>query len=170
MTSAPIVDQVSVSIVSAAVSTHPPGWHIEYEVRNNGTQTVWLVVDERLVFRRDNDHVELSYARARMQPGVQVFGYFEPKATELSPGESARQSVDITWPLTLSDIWNANREVAPAPGVYDVTVRIGFGLTPAPESPTSGETVEEPVLRWQREAVSPHVQLEIPLDQRPVEE
>lgn len=166
MTNAPVVEQVSVSIVTATVTKRPRGWQIEYAVRNDGAQEVWLVVDERVVFRQHDHHIELSYARARMQPGVQVFGYFNPETIALPPGKSVPQSVDITWPLTLSDIWNASREAAPSAGVYDVTVRVGFGFTSEPESPKLGENVEDPVLRWQNEVVSYPVKLEIPPDER----
>ena len=143
------------SIVSAIVNVSPPAWHLEYEVRNLGRVVIWLLVDESLVLRRDDAHIELSYARERMQPGVQVFGYFVPQVVKIPPGGSLRRSVEISWPCSLSDIWNAEREATPPPGEYEVSIRIGFALTAAPQPPKVGEDVEAPVLRWQKEAVSP---------------
>lgn len=153
---------IVVSIVSAIVQVSPPAWHLEYDVRNLGEGVVWLVVDENLVLRHEEAHIELSYARGKMQPGVQVFGYFDPEVVEVPPGGSLRQSVEITWPCPLSDIWNTEREATPPPGKYEVSVRIGFALTATPEPPQVGEDVEAPVLRWQREAVSQPVRIEIP--------
>ncbi len=151
---------VLVSIVSATVTASPPAWNIAYEVHNTGQSVVWLVVDESLKLRRKNNHIELSYARGKMQSGVQVFGYFDPKAVKLLPGESLRRFVDITWPCHLSDIWNNERVSSPPFGIYEVTVRVGFALTAAPKL-EGGESVEGSVLRWQMEAVSPSVQMEI---------
>jgi hypothetical protein len=153
---------VMVTIVSAVMHVTPPGWHLEYEVKNTGQASIWLVVDESLVLRRDGGHIELSYARAKMVPGVKVFGYFDPQVVELRPGESLRRSVDITWPCRLNDIFNVEREAAPPPGEYQVSLRVGFGTTPGPGAPKLGEGVEAPVLRWQQEAVSPPVRLRIP--------
>jgi hypothetical protein len=161
MPSEPIHEMVLVSIVSASVTVSPPAWNIEYEVHNSGQPEVWLVVDESLTLRRKNNHIELSYARGKMQPGVQVFGYFDPKVVKLSPGESLRRFVNIAWPCHLSDIWNDERVSTPPFGIYKVTVRVGFALTAAPELEGS-ESVEGSVLRWQMEAVSPSFQMEIP--------
>jgi len=160
--STPIAGKVVVSIVTAIVQQSPPAWHLEYEVRNQGPTAIWLVVDESLVFRQVGRHIELSYARTKMQPGVQVFGYFDPKVLAIPPGGSVRRSVEISWPCRLSDIWNDKREVTPPPGEYDVSVRVGVASTAAPTSPKVGEGVEAPVLRWQEEAVSPPVRIAIP--------
>jgi hypothetical protein len=162
MPSIPIAGRVLVSIVSAIVQVSPPAWHLEYDVRNQGRAAIWLVDEESLVLRRDDAHIELSYARGKMQPGVQVFGYFTPKVLKVPPGGSVRRSVEITWPCRLSDIWNAEREAMPPPGEYEVSVRVGFGSTAAPKPPKVGEDVEAPVLRWQKETVSPPVRLAIP--------
>jgi hypothetical protein len=97
-----------------------------------------------------------------MQPGVQVFGYFDPKVLAIPPGGSARRSIEISWPCRLSDIWNDKREATPPPGEYEVSVRVGVASTAAPASPKVGEGVEAPVLRWQEEAVSPPVRIAIP--------
>ena len=158
-----MAEKVVVSIVSAIVNVIPSAaWHLEYNVRNLGQQVVWLVVDESLVLRRDGRHIELSYAREKMQPNVHVFGYFDPKVEKIAPERSLQRSIEITWPCILSDIWNAERVVAPSPGEYEVSVRIGFAATAVPEPPKVGESVEAPVLRWQKEAVSLPVWLPIP--------
>jgi hypothetical protein len=163
MPSVPLVGKVLVSIVSAIVKMRPPAWYIEYDVNNLGGAEIWLVVDESLVLRLDEAHIELSYARGKMQPGVQVFGYFNPNVVNIQPGRSLRRSVEITWPCRLSDIWNAQREATPSPGEYEVSVRVGFAMTAAPNPPKVGEDVETPVLRWQKETVSPPVRIAIPL-------
>lgn len=162
MPSISITGNVLVSIVSVIVNVSPPAWYLEYEVRNLGRVIVWLVIDENLVFRRDDSRIELSYARGKMQPGAQVFGYFDPKVVKIPPGGSLRQTVKIAWPCSLSDIWNAEREATPPPGEYEVSVRIGFASTAAPKPPKVDESVEAPVLRWQKETVSPSVRIVIP--------
>ena len=88
MPSTPIAGKVVVSIVTAIVQLRPPAWHLEYEVRNQRPTVIWLVIDESLVFRHVGRHIELSYARTKMQPGVQVFGYFDPKVLAIPPGAS----------------------------------------------------------------------------------
>ena len=162
MPSIPIVEKVLVSIVSVIVKASPPTWHIEYDVCNLGRAVIWLIVDESLVLRHDDTHIELSYARGKMQPGVQVFGYFDPAIVNIPPDRSLRRSVEITWPCRLSDIWNLEREVTLPPGEYKVSVRVGFALTEAPQPPKVGEDVEAPVMLWQKETVSPLVQIVIP--------
>ncbi len=162
MPSIPKVSKVLVSIVSVIVQVSPPAWRLEYEVRNVGGAVIWLVVDESLKMRHDDVHIELSYSRGRMQPGVQVFGYFNPIVANIPPGRSLRRSVEIIWPCPLSDIWNAEREATPPPGEYEVTVRVGFGLTKTPKPPKLGENVENPALLWQNEAVSQPVRIAIP--------
>jgi hypothetical protein len=155
-------ENVSVSIVSAVVQVRPPAWHLEYDVHNQGRDMIWLVVDESLVLRIDGARIELSYSRGKMQPGVQVFGYFNPKVIKIPPGESLRRSAEIAWPCRLSDIWNAQREATPPPDEYDVSVRVGFASTAEPDPPEVGEDVETPVLRWQKEAASPPIRIAIP--------
>jgi hypothetical protein len=162
MPTTPIAGKILVSIVSAVVQAVPPAWHLEYEVRNRGTTTIWLVTDESLVLRQLEGRIELSYARGRMMAGAQVFGYFDPKVVALEPGKSLRQRADVGWPCRLSDLWNDRREAAPPAGDYDVTVRVGFASTAAPGPPQLGEGVEAAVLRWQQEALSPPVRLAIP--------
>ncbi|SRR5216683_373165 len=162
MPSIPMLGTVLVSIVSALVRVSPSAWHLKYDVRNTGQVVIWLVVDESLVLRRDNANIELSYAREKMKPGVQVFGYFDPKVVKIPPGGSLRRLVEITWPCRLSDIWNDEREAMPPPGVYKVSVRIGFASTAAPKAPKVGEGVEAPVMAWQKTTVSPAVQIAIP--------
>jgi hypothetical protein len=154
---------VLVSIARALVNVSPfVAWNLEYDVHNLGQKAIWLVIDESLVFRHDATHIELSYARGKMQPGVDVFGYFDPKVVKIAPGGSLRQSIEVTWPCILSDIWNAERVATPPPGEYEVSVRIGYASTATPRPPRVGESVETPVLRWQKEAVSPPVQIVIP--------
>ena len=162
MSSVSLAGKVLVSIVSAIVQVSPPVWRIEYDVRNLSGDVIWLIVDESLTLRHDEKHIELSYARGKMQPGVQVFGYFDPKVVNIPIGGSVRRSIEIPWPCRLSDIWNVEREVAPPPGEYDVSVRVGFALNEKPESPKVGEGIEIPVLRWQKEMVSPSVRIAIP--------
>ena len=162
MADASLAGKVLVSIVSALVRTSPVAWHLEYEVRNPEQTPIWLVVKESLVLRRDGQRIELSYARGKMQPGAQPFGYFDPEVVQVPPGGSVRRSVEIDWPVRLSDLWNAEREVALPPGEYEVSVRIGYGTTPKPPPPGLGESVEAPVLRWQKEAVSQPTRLKLP--------
>jgi len=158
----PASAEVLMTIVSAMVQIDPPMWHIEYEVKNPGATPVWLIVDEGLGFRRDGRQIELSYARGKMQPNVHVFGYFNPEVEKVLAGDHSRQTVEIAWPCPLSDIWNTEREATPPPGEYEVSVRVGYAGTENPLPAEVGESVETPVLRWQKEAVSPPVRIDIP--------
>jgi hypothetical protein len=162
MTKQEMARKVEVVIVSAKAEINPPSWEIEYSVHNHTPAMLWLVVEESLVLKRDGARIELSYSRGRMQPGVQVFGYFVPTVIDLPPGRAVSQSVQIGWPCRLNDIWNSEREVALPPGQYEVSVRVGFASTPAPPPPEVGEDVEAPVLRWQEEAASSPVRIELP--------
>ena len=162
MVSLTAAGEVLVVIVSATAQLNPPAWNLEYDVRNTGKIQIWLVVEESLRLQQDETHIELSYARGKMRPGTKVFGYFIPKVAGLLPGESLRQSIKVSWPCRLSDIWNAEREVALPIGEYDVSVRVGFGRTAEPESPKVAEEIEASVLRWQKEAVSQSVRIRIP--------
>lgn len=158
----PLAEKVLVSIVSVIVQASPPAWRLEYEVRNLGGAAIWLVVGESLSLRRDESHIELSYARGKMQSDVHVFGYFNPNVVSISPGKSLRRPVEIIWPCPLSDIWNIERVAAPSPGEYEVSVRVGYATTDTPEPPRLGEDVEAPVLRWQNEVVSLPMRITIP--------
>lgn len=162
MPSIPMAGKVMVSIVSAIAQTSPSAWHLEYELQNLEPATIWMLVDESLTLQRDDAHIELSYARGKMQPGLHLFGYFDPAVVTIPPGGRLRRSVKISWPCALSDIWNAEREAAPPVGEYEVSVRVGFASTALPQPPNLGEDVEAPVLRWQKEAVSAPVRLAIP--------
>ena len=158
----PASGKVLVSILSTSVQIDPPMWYIEYEVKYPGATPVWLVVDEGLEFRRDDRQIELSYARGKMQPNVHVFGYFNPEVEKVLPGARSRQTIEIAWPCPLSDIWNTKREATPLPGEYEVSVRVGYAGTAKPLSAEVGESIEAPVLRWQKVAASPPVRIVIP--------
>ncbi|MGL4611890.1 MAG: hypothetical protein ACRCYY_19800 [Trueperaceae bacterium] len=158
----PVEQKVAVFIENVDVQVGPPSWRLEYVVRNSSEAIIWLIVDESLKFQLENNHIELSYARGQMQSGVQAFGYFNPKVTKILPGESLRQSVNLSWPQSLSTLWNAERKAAPSPGEYEVSIRVGIALKEAPEPPKLGETIEASVLRWQEEVVSPAMRIRIP--------
>jgi hypothetical protein len=145
---------VTVDIVDIASRSEPPGADVRYVVRNDGPEPVWVVDDGFLVWRQGDHRIELSFARAPMQPGVEPFGYFSPQVVPLGPGEHLERTASLTWPQRLSGIWNEADEAAPAPGEYEVAIRVGYGESPEPGEPELGRSVEEPVLAWQREAVS----------------
>lgn len=153
---------VSVVISEVSSQTIPPTSRIKYEVRNDTSAPIWLVSDGWLIWHRVEAQIELSYARGRMRPGSQVFGYFVPTLTKIEATYSLSLSVDLVWPQPLDRLWNAEDYAAPPPGDYLVSVRIGYGLTLDIDAPGIGESVEAPVLRWQREAVSPAVPMTIP--------
>lgn len=162
MTNKPKSEEVLVSIVNAQVKPDPPAWRLEYEVQNLGTTVIYLIVDESMVFRRDGMQIELSYAREKMQPDVHVFGYFDPIVEKMLPDGRLIRSVEVIWPIPLSDIWNPEREAVLPPGEYEVSVRVGYAMTPEAPAAEIGESIETPVLRWQKQVVSPTVRLSIP--------
>lgn len=154
-------DGVTVTVLSAE-ATAEPGLAVTFEVHNGGEDPVWVVDEDELVWSRADDRIELSYARAPMDEGAEPFGYFHPAVSELGAGESLRRTVRLSWPLELNPLWNDHFEVDPSPGHYDLRVRIGYGLSPEPESADLDEDVEAPVLRWQRESVSDPVEIRVP--------
>jgi hypothetical protein len=153
---------VTVDIVGVTSSSAPPGAELRYVIRNDSHLTVWVVDDGWLVWRLADRHLELCYARVPMREGVQPFGYFDPRVVALEPGGALERRVALTWPQPLSRLWNEAHEANPEPGDYAVTIRIGYGETPKPEPPRSLEdSVEAPVLAWQRETISDPARLVI---------
>ena len=125
-------ETVHVRIVQAVSGADASGWHVAYEVCNDGPAPVWLVKAESLVVQLAPGAIELSHARAALQPGVEVFGYFAPAVAPLAD---------------------------PAPGDYAVRVRVGFGHSTEADPPQLGEPIDAAVLRWQHTALSAPVTL-----------
>ena len=157
-----MVGEVTVIIVKVSSQVEPPASWLEYEVWNEAHVPIWLVDDDWLIWRQTATRIELSYIRGRLRPGAQVFGYFPPSVIKVEPGDHVSKVIQLSWPYTLDQLWNTERFAAPPPGEYQVSVRVGYGLTDEPDAPNAGEGVEASVLRWQREAVSQAVQMEVP--------
>jgi hypothetical protein len=153
---------VQVEITEVRSQSMPPRTQLDYEVQVVGSRPVWLVDDGFLTWRQRDGEIELSLARGRLQPGAQPFGYFNPAVVKLEPGERVRRRIELSWPQSLSRLWNESSLATPAPGRHPVSVRVGYGLSPSPALPQAGAPVEAPVLRWQQEAVSPAVGLDVP--------
>lgn len=157
-----MIDAIIVEIVRVESRTEPPATQVEYAVKNNSAGPVWVVNDNWLIWSQAGKTIELSFKRGRMRKGSQVFGYFPPAVIRVDPGSSIRARIDLAWPRYLDRLWNSESTAAPPPGEYDVRVRIGYGLTPGPEKLNPGESVEDPVFRWQKEAISPAFTMNIP--------
>jgi hypothetical protein len=153
---------VTVTILDRRSQSSPPETVLTYEVRNTGDTPIWLVDDGWLIWRQTGDQIELSFAREAMRPGATPFGYFTPKMEEIGSGDGLRRKVTLTWPLPLDRLWNRECWAAPPAGLYNVVVRIGYGLTPTIAPPAPKQDVETPVLQWQHEAVSPATELVVP--------
>lgn len=148
-----------VAVEITDVSDQRTSTRLTYVVTNHANAPIWLVHDDWLVWNRRNADVEISFARGRMQKGVQVFGYFPPQTVKIPPGGRLEKRFTLQWPQRLSRIWNDAEVAERPPGKFRLLIRIGYGLTPEPEPPKLGEGVEAPVLRWQTEAVSPPVEI-----------
>lgn len=159
LSSAP--ETVHVRIVQAVSSADASGWHVAYEVCNDGPAPVWLVKAESLVVQLAPGAIELSHARAALQPGVEVFGYFAPAVAPLATGACVQRALDVRWPCALSQLWNTLPLADPAPGNYAVRVRVGFGHSPEADAPQLGEPIDAAVLRWQHTALSAPVTLAV---------
>jgi hypothetical protein len=157
-----MAETVTVEIVSISSQMNPPASRLEYEVRNYTSAPIWLVDDGWLIWRQAGKEIELCYARGKMRPGAQVFGYFPPSVVKTEPGGSISRVVHLTWPHPLDRLWNAEPNAAPPPGEHQVSVRIGYGVTADPDAPGLSEGVEAPVFRWQREAASTAVPMQVP--------
>lgn len=152
---------IQVQITQAQAQADPNAWQIAYAACNTGADMLWLVDEPALTLHEAPGRIELSYARASLQPGALPFGYFPPRCVALARGDCLQRSVHIGWPARLSTLWNSTGDAAPAPGSYAVTVRVGYGETPTPDTPQADEDVQDPVLRWQRTALSAPVTLTI---------
>lgn len=155
-------DAVEVKILEVSSREAPPSTLLEYRVSNKGDAAVWLVSDGWLIWKQEGDRIELSFKRGKMRAGSEVFGYFPPATVMLNPGDEVSRTVELKWPQRLSRLWNDEELAAPAPGPYQVCVRVGYGLTAEAESPELGEGVEATVFRWQKEASSPAAALTVP--------
>jgi hypothetical protein len=147
------VAPVTVEIADVAELTEPRGAELRYLVRNGSGATIWVVDDRWFAWRLEDGRIELNFARTRMQPGVEPFGYFAPEVVAVEPGAGLERTVALIWPHTLSGMWNADAVADPSSGEYEVVVRVGWADSPAPRPPETAD-VEAPVLAWQREAVS----------------
>ena len=165
-----MADEVTVVITQVAGQTMPSASKIEYEVRNTTSVPIWLVNDGWLIWRQAGTQIELSYARGAMRPGSQVFGYFLPSVVQIEPGGNLSLAIELRWPYGLDLLWNTERRAAPLPGDYQISVRVGYGLTPKPDDPGLHESVEAPVLRWQKEAVSQPVPMNVSFYQQESDE
>jgi hypothetical protein len=155
------VASVHVEIVHTATDSARATSSIDYRVRNLASRRIWVVSDPWFVWQQKTDTVTISFARAPMVAGVEVFGYFDPDVVPLDPDASIDKRLEISWPLQLNTIWNREPSVWPAAGRYRVRVEIGFGFTPHPTG-SDGEDVEDAVLDWQHRALSDAGELEVP--------
>jgi hypothetical protein len=155
-------EAISVAVVDVTSRGKPPSTQLLFEVRNDSTAPIWLVDEWWPIWSRTGTDIELSYKRGRMQPGAQVFGYFTPEVIMIEPSQGLSRTVEHTWPQPLDRLWNDVEWAASPPGEVRVRVRLGYGRTSEPKPPRSGEGVEGPVLRWQREVVSPAVSMVVP--------
>jgi hypothetical protein len=156
-------NEVEVEILKVSSREAPPSTHLEYQVSNNGDAPVWLVDDGWLIWNQNGGRIELSFKRGKMRAGSQVFGYFSPATVTLNPGDEVSRPVELEWPQPLELLWNDEDAASPSPGRYQVSVRVGYGVTAAPEPPLLGEGVEAAVFRWQKEASSPAVAMAVPV-------
>jgi|GEM_PF-4884222 len=156
-----MVRVISVTITRVLSQAEPSSTQLEYEVWNQTQAPIWLVSDDWLIWHQNSSQIELSYIRGKMQPGTQVFGYFPPSVLRIDPGRTVTQVVQLLWPQTLDRLWNVEEWATPLPGRYQIAVRVGYGLTPEPDAPKISEGVEAPIFRWQKEAVSQTVPMEV---------
>lgn len=154
---------ISVNIIQVTSRQDPPSTTLEFVVKNEGNVLIWLVNDRWLIWQFCGKWIELSFHRGKMRSGAQVFGYFSPEMIMIKPGDSVIQTVELNWPQPLDSLWNREAKASPHPGLYQVSVRVGYGLSANPEPPSLGEAVEAGVLRWQKVAISPPVSMEVPV-------
>lgn len=154
--------KISVEIVRITTESEHPITRVNYQVNNESDIVIWLVNDQWLVWLQENRQIVLAFARGKMQKGVHTFGYFPPTTLMIDPGQSLTQEIVLAWPLSLDRIWNERAIAAPTPGEYQVAVRVGYGLSPEPGVPVLGESVEDPIWRWQREVTSLPATMHIP--------
>lgn len=154
--------EVAVEIVRVISTPDPSSTTVVHVVVNHGYAPVWLVDDQWLIWNQQGNRIELSYKRGPLRPGRQIFGYFNPEVAEIPPGGKVTRETKLSWPQSLDLLWNDSSQAAPLPGRYEVQVRVGYGTTPRPDEPELGESIDASVLRWQKEALSSPVWMEVP--------
>ena len=145
MTAGAVLDErnaegVQVSILEAEVSWNPPAWTLHYEVSNTMQSAVWLVIDESVKVIEDGSRIELLLRPGKVAAVRMYSSYFDRRSFQSNREEGSRDESEISWPATLNDLWNAEREAAPEPGMYEVSVRVGYG-TAAEPGPFQEETM-----------------------------
>jgi hypothetical protein len=162
MTENKVAENVSVKITRVTCHLDPPSTNLEFVVRNEGSVPVWLVNDRWLIWQQKGQRIYLSFHRGKMRAGAQVFGYFNPEVTIIRPGHSITQTVNLNWPQPLDSLWNNKSQAAPSPGLYQISVRVGYGMSYKPGPPELNESIDAGVFRWQKVAVSTPVPMEVP--------
>ena len=152
---------VEVSIFNIAGGPDSGTTIVDYRVDNFTSSSIWLVDDGWRVWQRLGENIELSFARATMQPGASVYGYFNPEVVKIDAHQHVIRHIELNWPLQLSRLWNPVSTATLPAGVYNLSISIGYGLTPTPPEPAQDESVETPVLQWQIKVRSQPVRLQI---------
>lgn len=118
---------VTVEITEVTTMPSPPTSEVTFRVHNHSGASIWLVDDGWFTWRKEGEHAEISLKRERLEPGAQVFGYFVPQVSELTPGQAASRTLRLEWPHRLSRAWNRNEYAAPPPGRYSLSIVVGYG-------------------------------------------
>lgn len=131
-----------------------------YKVSNFYNKNIFLVADNWFTWAAHDSVVEISFARAKMQAGVNVFGYFLPSVIKVVPKQSIVKELHLSFPLKLDTIWNKEKQVVLKKGNYRLKLKVGYGLS---EKIDEGNflTPEDQVMNWQKIAESKEYPLAI---------
>lgn len=141
-----------------------PRWRLEFRIANPTDGLFWINDDRFVRVVRRKFRLLVSLARGRMVNGAQPFGYFPPVMAPLSPGGELHFELELGWPLSLSDLWNDVPNPHLQPGSYQVALEIGYATSAHPPSTGDIRSMEDDVLKWQKRAISPWVEMIVPDD------
>jgi hypothetical protein len=148
------------------VRNEKPFTQIYYRVVNVGDEPVWMVDDGWFTWQQQDKLITLSLKRERMQQGAEAFGYFVPNLAAIAPGGLVERSIELSWPVSLSRLWNKSDSAAPAPGEYDLELLIGYGVSKNILKSKPVESIREEenrIMKWQHTAHSNKIKLTIPV-------
>jgi hypothetical protein len=156
----------TVTRVEHSVRNEKPFTQIDYRVVNTGDKPVWMVDDGWLTWQQQDKLITLSLKRERMQQDAEAFGYFAPKLAEIPPGGLVERSIELSWPVSLSRLWNKSDKAAPPPGEYELELLVGYGVNKSILKSKPVQSIREEenrIMKWQNMVYSNKVILTIPV-------
>ncbi len=145
------------------------GWRIDYSLTSRSSTPLFLVEDPDfpfIRFRADPELLEVWLGvppRSAAETNLDINALILPSVTQIDPGSTQRESVDVKWPLTVSGYWLTESDgpvlpLDPYRGFSAVVVK-GFGT--GPMDPLHIRSIED-LFAWQTTVRSGAIILKAP--------